>query len=471
MLIVLDTARADAFEPYGAAPGASPVLADLARRGWAAPHAVASCSWTLPSHVGLLLGTPHRKAGLDRAAQVRAQAARPVLDANRSRFLPHVLREHGFRTTGASANPWLQPASGFTEGFDDFWPLWEQRRHRYTPRRLDPAREIGSVALGRHDHGLRRGAAVADRWIQQTAREHRPSFLFLNLMECHSPCMPPSPFNGLPPVARVNAYREAKRYLGMTAVWRANLARQLPPSDVVSRMRQLYAQSVRYVDHWFDEFIRKLQRAGLFDDTLLVVTADHGENLGESSRIGHAFSLDERLIHVPLIVANSDAPAPSPMFSLTGVAALIASEVGLASHPWDDPAAAAVAVSQVEGVGTPDDPRVVAFLEESGLQDKVELMTGNAICAVDGRYKLLRRSGTDAFFDLHADQLEDNGIAPDAVTGDAAHSVTRLRTAIEQAERWSTQAPATANPNEPQPQMDAAEARHLEDQMRLLGYL
>src|SRR4051812_48039138 len=112
VLVVLDTARADVFEPYGAGAGASPALGDLARRGWAAPHAVASSSWTLPSHVGMLLGTPHRAAGLVRETQQRPQAARPVLDANRSRYLPHVLHEHGFRTVGGSANPWLQESSG-----------------------------------------------------------------------------------------------------------------------------------------------------------------------------------------------------------------------------------------------------------------------------------------------------------------------------------------------------------------------
>jgi hypothetical protein len=75
----------------------------------------------------------------------------------------------------------------------------------------------------------------------------------MNLMECHSPYMPPSPFNGLGPLARIKATRDGKRYLNMEAVWRANLARQLPPPNVLARMRQLYAHAVRYMDQWFDE--------------------------------------------------------------------------------------------------------------------------------------------------------------------------------------------------------------------------
>src|SRR5437588_6018392 len=64
LLVVLDTARADALEPYGAAPGSTPAIADLARRGAAVPHAYAPANWTLPSHVSFLSGLLPRAAGL-----------------------------------------------------------------------------------------------------------------------------------------------------------------------------------------------------------------------------------------------------------------------------------------------------------------------------------------------------------------------------------------------------------------------
>jgi hypothetical protein len=99
-------------------------------------------------------------------------------------------------------------------------------------------------------------------------------------------------------------------------------------------------------------------------------------------------------------------------------------------------------------------------------------MTGNAVCAVEGRYKLLRRAGTDAFYDLRTDPLEDNAISPDAVTGDAAEAVKRLRAAIDEAERWSDESPVSDSATgSPPAEMDPAEARRLEEQMRLLGYM
>src|SRR5207253_11492368 len=131
------------------------------------------------------------------------------------------------------------------------------------------------------------------------------------------------------------------------------------PEDVLDRMRRLYAGAVRYVDHWLEGVLGGLERAGILDETLVIITSDHGENFGEGGLITHAFSLDDRLIRVPLIVAGPGADAFEGISSLAELPARVARAVGVSEHPWherglDD----GVAVAQWDPPGPASDPRV-----------------------------------------------------------------------------------------------------------------
>src|SRR5688572_15701725 len=98
ILIVLDTARADAFEPYGAKAGASPTFSQLASGGVAHRKAIAPCNWTMPSHVSMLSGLLPRTAGLSLLPGREQANCRVVLESHRDRLLPEVLRKAGYRT-------------------------------------------------------------------------------------------------------------------------------------------------------------------------------------------------------------------------------------------------------------------------------------------------------------------------------------------------------------------------------------
>src|SRR3954468_12183027 len=120
LLIVFDTARADAFEPYGAEPGASPVLEDLARSGETADAMFAPACWTLPSHASMFTGLLPRANGLIKAPGGEVHACKAPMEAHRERLLPEVLRRAGYETRAASANLWISKRSGFATGFDRF---------------------------------------------------------------------------------------------------------------------------------------------------------------------------------------------------------------------------------------------------------------------------------------------------------------------------------------------------------------
>src|SRR6187200_1890848 len=120
LVIVLDTARADALEPYGAAPGTTPALAQLASSGKALPDVHSTACWTMPSHASMFTGLLPRAAGLNRAPGERPSGCKPVLEGAVDRMLPEVLRRAGFRTRGVSSNLWVARASGFATGFDEW---------------------------------------------------------------------------------------------------------------------------------------------------------------------------------------------------------------------------------------------------------------------------------------------------------------------------------------------------------------
>src|SRR5438552_1415851 len=100
-------------------------------------------------------------------------------------------------------------------------------------------------------------------------------------------------------------------------------------------MRRMYSGSIRYMDDWLGRVLERMDGAGLLEDTLVIVTSDHGENLGETGLIAHASSLDNRLLHVPLVMSGPGASGAA-IESLASVPRLIAELTGLDDYPWDD---------------------------------------------------------------------------------------------------------------------------------------
>src|SRR6478672_11753253 len=112
LVLVLDAARRDAFEPYGAEPGSSPAIAQLASRGKALDAVYGTGCWTAPPHVSLFTGLMPRALGLAGLPGGKPADLRAGLEIVAERMLPAVLRKSGYRTLVASANLWISPDSG-----------------------------------------------------------------------------------------------------------------------------------------------------------------------------------------------------------------------------------------------------------------------------------------------------------------------------------------------------------------------
>src|SRR5438874_2599017 len=103
----------------------------------------------------------------------------------------------------------------------------------------------------------------------------------MNIVECHSPCLPPRPYDGASWFTRLRAADEAQRHLSLGAILQTCLGAKTVPDGALDRMRRFYAASLRYLDGWVGRLLDSLARVDAIDETLVIVCSDHGENLGE----------------------------------------------------------------------------------------------------------------------------------------------------------------------------------------------
>lgn len=458
LLIVLDTARADAFEPYGAPAGASPAVADLARAGRALPDVRSTACWTVPSHASMFTGLLPRAAGLSRAPGGMPAGCRPVMEGHAERLLPEVLRRAGYRTHGVSTNLWITSGSGFATGFDDFRAVEATRQTEMVGTRLRSRAAWALDALrARSDDGAAEAGRILRGWLREP-RGEAPSFWFVNLIEAHSPYLPPRPWNDLGAAGRLRAAAEARRHLTLGEIWRACVGELDVPAEALERMRHLYARSIRQLDDWLAAVLEDVD----LEETLVLVCSDHGENLGEGGLLGHAYSLDDRLVRVPFVAAGPGAP--EAMHSLVELPRALAAAAGIEHHPWADPLPGA-AVAQFSAPVDAGDARIGAVGAASWGLDEGALarLTTSFECAADRARKLIRTEGRLELVDLDADPLE---VAPRAV--EPADAPAHLLAALDHPAARDHAPPAAGRPPA---EASPEELERIESQMRTLGYL
>lgn len=296
VFVVLDTVRADRTSLCGYGRATTPTLSALAAAGATYTcRAYAPGTWTVPSHASFFTGLstiehgahelPTKAVGAAPATEVPCAPLGPTPPT-----LAEEMRAQGYRTVLVSQNPVVSEAIGLTRGFERVrtsktWHAW---RDEMWPDVVE--------------HELRRGIGGDDEKL----------FLFLNIAEAHGPwweSRPNEPFRGRSlfynPRNPVNVWRQW--YGGkMTASARTYMLRRL---DVA------YDLGVWRADRALKLALDRLETLGLCgDDCRVVVTADHGEMLGEHGAIDHGFVPWEGNQRVPLLVAGSAAPAvPEPI--------------------------------------------------------------------------------------------------------------------------------------------------------------
>jgi arylsulfatase A-like enzyme len=287
VLVVLDTTRRDHIGVYGRDPSLTPRLDEFARDGVVYDNAFATAPWTIPSHASLFTGLFPVSHGCSNEHHL-------WLDDD-FRTLAEMLQDAGYETVALNSNPYMTQGNMF-QGFDQV----EYLRAEYDQLAI---RRI-ALTLGVPERWVDKGSSNAvkalGRWLNTRRSSTKPFFMFLNLYEAHRKYVPP---------------RDERDQLagdGMNALNTVQFGLQFNPliHEIEERedahaapiVKRLYEAEVRYQDRRLGEWLDLLDRRVDLDNSLVIVTADHGENLGEHGRWEHMHQINDALIHVPLIV-------------------------------------------------------------------------------------------------------------------------------------------------------------------------
>jgi arylsulfatase A-like enzyme len=249
VVVLIDTLRADHLPTYGYPRATAPFVDSLAHDGVVFESAWSTSSWTAPATASLFTslypqehGVVH---GLDReGADGRRLVNRIPEDVQ---TLAEMFKAAGYRTLGVSDNAHVSRETGFDQGFDVF--------------------ESGTGATAERLH----------KWVRDHREEmasHQPYFLYVHYVEPHEPYLPREP-------------------------WHSEFARDGHAHPTHARFVNAYDSEIRSLD---DGLARLYRACGWADDTVVIVTSDHGEEFGDHGGGGHAHSLYSEVLRVPLVV-------------------------------------------------------------------------------------------------------------------------------------------------------------------------
>lgn len=324
VLIVCDTLSAFHLPFYGYEKDTAPFLSKLAEDNCLFTYAYSNAPWTIPSHASLFTGKfPH-----DHGTKAEH------LKFTGKSFVEQLSKE-GYTTYGFSNNALVGPTLGFDSGFDTFYSdadiglgttgmpamrevrqniaqgKYESDTEKYVDalRKAFKHRDLKSV-VGHCKELLAsrgiidlpgNGAETTNRLVRdELADEDDSFFLFINYMEAHFPYNPPDTYVSTDMADSARSYLDN---LDRDDPFGVEMLQKDVPDHVREGMTALYDGEIRCLDSEIKKLYSYIMRE--FPDTTVIITGDHGELIGEQGRYGHQFGIHEKLIRVPLIIADN----------------------------------------------------------------------------------------------------------------------------------------------------------------------
>ena len=311
ILVVLDTARYDSIYPVNE-NNRIPFLRDFSKECVVFHNAISPASWTIPAHASIFTGLYPSRHGVKERVNGEIPNYSEIFQKYEGDTIAESLCKLGYRTIGFSQNILIAPDTSFSRGFNEFYYTHNPNQDTYfrmlenysnmvkkygsSPKEVLPKlkspkaiRDFLSLYksvkrdtrwLNNNDLRDKGGNIVLKRVEELNTRE--PFFLFINFMEMHDP----------------------HDNISLNIGWPDSFFRSKPvPESDVEKVRESYLKSTETVDSMLKELIRILKEKGTFENSIIILTSDHGQGLMEHENFfGHGTFLYDELIRVPLII-------------------------------------------------------------------------------------------------------------------------------------------------------------------------
>jgi len=342
IVIVVDTLRADHLSSYGYKRDTSPFIDSLVQEGVRFENAISPSSWTQPSHASMLTGR----------YTYEIHAETKPLDGTFP-TIGEVMQTQGYRTGAFSGNTeFFTRRQGFGRGFLHFEDDYQSVQDAFLNSSiygylfdfygLRKALNYEGVPTRKYASDINRSAL---KWIDQD--KGTPFFVFMNYFDVHDPYLPPEPYR--------SKYANVPNPGGLINGFVERYHPDLTPEQLQSEV-DAYDGAISYVDDQIKALFGELDQRGLLDNTIVIITADHGEELGEHGLLQHSASLYLQEIHVPLIMVGKEIPAgqlvDTPV-SLTSLPSTILSLVDSQKDPFPEPSLSQLIFSDTDPVDWP----------------------------------------------------------------------------------------------------------------------
>jgi arylsulfatase A-like enzyme len=423
LLIILDTVRAWDLGLYGYPRPTSPELSRLAPRGVLFERAVSPAPWTLPSHASMFTGRwPH---------ELSADWQRPLDDEFPT--LAEALSARGYVTGGFVGNVrYCSPETGLARGFAHYVGYDVSVARILRTGLIGHVRQVGKWLLGQSldtEEKERDAESIRELFVswldgRDAQAAQRPFFAFLNFYDAHRPYTSPAQFQarfstpGIPFLSDLQPRHERGQ------PWTAS---------EMQGSRDAYDAAIAYIDAELGRLFDDLDRRGVLSNTIVVVTADHGEEFGEHGVIGHGNSLYRPSVMVPLVIVGprvpSDRRITTPV-STREIGRTVLDLIGAGADTtfpgrslaglWREGGDSAGTVATSGGT-TPGGERmrpshgspVVSELNyAANVQEWYPVSSGPIHAIIEGPWRyVFRRDGDAELFDFDHDSLEQRNLA------------------------------------------------------------